>query len=40
MSIAEKLGVDDGDALVRYVVDQERGPYAVRAELYVKARET
>ena len=37
--IAARLGVDDGDDFVRYVVDQERGPYAVRAELYVKARE-
>lgn len=38
--IASRLGVDDGDDFVRYVVDQEKGPYAVRAELYVKASET
>lgn len=37
--IAKALGVDDGDAFVRYVCDQEKGPYAVTAALYVKWRQ-
>lgn len=37
--IARKLCIDDGDPFVRYVVDQEKGPYAVRAELYVRRLE-
>jgi hypothetical protein len=34
--LARKLGVDDGDSTVRYVVDQERGPYSVRAQLFAR----
>lgn len=37
--VARKLCIDDGDPFVRYVVDQEKGPYAVRAELYVRRLE-
>ena len=31
--VARWLGVDDGDASVRFVVEQNRGPYAVRVEV-------
>lgn len=34
--IAWGLGVDDGDPFIRYVCDQEKGPYAVRAALFAR----
>lgn len=34
---AMALGVNDRDPKVRYVVDQERGPYGVRLELYASS---
>ncbi len=37
--VAVRIGVDDRDPRVRYVVDQAKGPAAVEAYLYARRSE-